>query len=110
MQTTSESALDMYKFARLALTEYKQSVRIQDLDRAIHLLHEALLQRPVSHPMHSYALNNLAMALVTRFDYLGRTEDLDGAIALAYVSGSVRSDVVREGGDNSRKLSSIAFG
>ena len=50
--------------------------------------------------MRMYALNNLAMALVTRFDYLGHSEDLDGAITLACESGTVSSDVVGESGDN----------
>ena len=58
--------------------------------------------------MHMYALNNLAMALVTRFDYLGRSEDLDGAISLARESGTVSSDVVGEGDDNSQ-ANSVSF-
>ena len=108
VQAPSESALEMYKFARSALTEYKQSVRIQDLDRAILLFHEALLQRSVLHPMRTSALNDLAMALLTRFDYLGCTEFLDGAIALVCESGTESSNVMGEGGDNSQ-VNSVSF-
>ena len=58
--------------------------------------------------MHPYALKNLAMALLTRFDYLGRTEDLDGPIALARESVPVSSDVGGEGSDNSQP-NSVSF-
>ena len=50
--------------------------------------------------MRMYALNNLAMGLVTRFNHLGHTEDLDEAIALALESGVVRPDVLKDGNDN----------
>ena len=73
IQAPSESALEMYESAKAMLIEFKQSVRLEDLDRAIRLFREALFQRPVSHPMRMYALNNLAMGLVTRFDHqIGR--------------------------------------
>jgi hypothetical protein len=79
------------------LTECKQSAPLGDLERAILLFREALLQRPDSHPMHPYALDNLAMGLLTRFNHLGRTEDVDEAISLAYGRGTVRPDVSGDG-------------
>ena len=77
------------------LTECKQSAPLGDLDTAILLFREALLQRPDSQPMRVYALNNLAMGLLTRFDHVGRTEDLDEAISLARGSGRGRPNVSR---------------
>ena len=47
-----------------------------------------------------FALNNLAMGLLTRFNFLGRTGDLDEAISLARGSGAVRLDVLEDGSDN----------
>ena len=47
-----------------------------------------------------YALSNLAMGLITRFDYVGRTEDLDEAISLAREFGAVTPDVLEDGSGN----------
>ena len=99
---TLESALETYLLAMDLLTQCKQSALLQDLDAAISLFREALLQRPDPHIMRTYALNNLAMGLVTRFDYLGRPEDLHEAIYLARESGVVRSNVLGNAGDNAQ--------
>ena len=109
MQGSPESALEMYEFAKSMLLECKQSVRLDDLDTVILLFREALLQWPVSHPKRMYALNNLTMGLVTRFDHLGRTEDLDEAIALACESGTVRPDVLGDGGVNAEANVSMRY-
>ena len=102
VQGSPESALEIYEFAKSMLIECKRSVPLDDLDTAILLFREALLQRPVSHPMRMYSINNLVMALVTRFDHLGRTEDLDEAIALACESGAVRPNVLGDGSGNAQ--------
>ena len=90
----------MYTLAKDLLTQCKQSALLQDLDEAISLYRDALIQHPDPHTMRMYTLNNLAMGLVTRFDYLGRQEDLDEAIYLARESGVVRSNVLGNTGDN----------
>ena len=92
----------MYTLAKDLLKQCKQSTQLQDLDEAISLFRDALLQRPDPHIMRLYALNNLAMGLVTRFDYLGRRGDLDEAIYLARESGVVRSNVLGNDGDNAQ--------
>ena len=89
------------------LTECKQSVRLEDLDRAILLFRGALLQRTDSPPMRMHALNNLAMGLVTRFDHLRRAEDLDEAISLTRESGAVVLDVSGNGSNNSQSNVSL---
>ena len=111
--STPESAVEMYELAKSVLTECKQSVRLEDLDTAIMLFREALLQRPDSHPVRAYALRNLGMSLVTRFDHPGRTEDLDEAISLVRESCVVRPDVSENDSDNAQanvKRALIAFG
>ena len=97
-----ESALEIFEFAKSMFTECKQCAKLQDLDTAILLFREALVLRPNLHPMRMYALNNLAMGLLTRFDHLGHIEDLDEAISLARESGTVRPDVFGNNGDNAQ--------
>ena len=109
VQGSPESALEMYEFAKSMLIECKESVRLDDLDTAIRLFREALLQRPASHPMRMYALHNLAMGLVTRFNLLGRMEDLDEAIALVCRSGTVRPDVLGDGSGNPQANVSLRY-
>ena len=96
----SESTLQAYTLAKDLLTQCKQSALLQDLDEAISLFREALLQRPDPHIMRMYALNNLAIGLATRFDYLGLQEDLHQAISLIRESGVVRSNVLGDAGDS----------
>ena len=102
----------MYALAKDLLTQCKQSALLQDLDEAISLFREALLQRPDPRIMRMYALNNLAMGLVTRFDYVGRPEDLDEAITLARESGAVRSNVLGNDSDSTQAKVSmcVTFG
>ena len=97
MEESPESALAKYEIAKSMLTECKQSAPLEDLERAILLFREALHQHPDSHPMHPYSLDNLTMGLLTRFDHLGRTEDVDEAISLVYERGTVRPDVSGDG-------------
>ena len=54
---------------------------MEDLEDAILHHHEALTLRPPSHPNHWYSLNNLALALSSRFGQSGRMEDLEDAIS-----------------------------
>jgi CHAT domain-containing protein/tetratricopeptide (TPR) repeat protein len=51
------------------------------LEDAITFHRKALNLRPLGHPDHSMSLNNLAGALSTRFNQLGRMEDLEDAIS-----------------------------
>lgn len=60
----------------------KESLRFEDLNASIYLLHEALLERQHPHPMRIYSLADLASSLVNRFAYLDIAEDLDQAISL----------------------------
>ena len=94
MQDSPELALEKYEIAKSMLIQCKQSAPLEDLDTAILLFREALLQRPDSHPMRSHAINNLAMGLLTRFNHLGHTEDLGEAISLVRESGVVSPDVL----------------
>jgi hypothetical protein len=107
VQDSPESALEKYEIAKSMLTECKQSAPLEDLDRAILLFREALLQCPNSYPMRPYALNNLVMGLLTRFDHLGRTEDIDEAISLANECGAVRPGVSGDGIENARANVSV---
>ena len=88
-----EWPLEIFEFAKSILTECKQTAQFQDLDTAILLFREAFVPRPDSRSMRMYALNNLAMGLLTGFDHLGRTEGLDEAISLSRETGAVRPDV-----------------
>ena len=47
-----------------------------------------------------FALNNLAMGLVTRFDLLRRPKDLNEAISLARESGALQSNVLRSASES----------
>ncbi|KAG1810554.1 uncharacterized protein BJ212DRAFT_1484125 [Suillus subaureus] len=53
---------------------------IDDITRAVSLYHEALTLRPPGHPTHNTTLNNLALALSTRYNKLHVSKDLDEAI------------------------------
>ena len=92
----------MYTLAKDLLTQCKQSAALQDLDQAISLFREALLQHPDPHTMRTHALNNLAIGLATRFDYLGRPKDLDEAISLVRESGAALSKVPGNASDNAQ--------
>ncbi|KAG2129703.1 uncharacterized protein EDB93DRAFT_1265344, partial [Suillus bovinus] len=59
-------------------------------DQAIILQTEMLAPCPVGHPDRSWALNNLANQLFTRFEHRGNNEDLDQAIALQAKAPSLR--------------------
>ncbi|KAG1761110.1 hypothetical protein EDD22DRAFT_898077 [Suillus occidentalis] len=50
--------------------------------RAISLHCEALTLCPLGDPFHDYTLNNLALALQTRYDKLDNIEDINEAISL----------------------------
>lgn len=49
--------------------------------------------------MRLNALSNLAMSLVTRFDHLGLTEDLDETISLPHEAGAIRPDALGNDSD-----------
>ena len=98
----------MFTLAKDLLTQCRQAAALQDLDQAISLFREALLQHPDPHTMRVYALNNLAMGLVTRFDYLRRQEDLDEAISLGRELGAERN-VLGNAGDNAQANVSLCL-
>ena len=94
----------MYELAKSTLADWKKSARLGDLDAVILLFREALLQRQDPHPGRVYALHNLAMGLVTRFDHLSRVGDLDEAISLIRDSGAVpRPDDLGHASGNARR-------
>ena len=53
---------------------------IDDLEEVITTHREALTYCPFGHPSHSGCLNNLALALYSHFNQLGKMEDLEDAI------------------------------
>ncbi|KAG1745287.1 hypothetical protein EDB19DRAFT_1906404 [Suillus lakei] len=55
------------------------SITSHDLDDAISIHEEALRLRPVGHKSRHYSLDNLGLALFTRFD---QRDDINGAISL----------------------------
>ena len=55
---------------------------MEDLEEVITYLREALSLRPIGHPNRSMSLSNLAIAVLTRCEWLGSmsVEDLDETI------------------------------
>ncbi|KIM71698.1 hypothetical protein PILCRDRAFT_82523 [Piloderma croceum F 1598] len=84
LQLTDKFEGEVYRCLRLSadhLEQLQQSGKVKDLEIAIPPLREGQALLPVHHPNVSLAsLNNLAIALSTRFDQLGQYEDLDEAI------------------------------
>src|SRR5208282_6729094 len=59
---------------------YEQGGLVEDLDRAIRVLYQAIKEMPDDHPYYSAILNNLGSALDLHFELTGLMEDLDESI------------------------------
>ena len=58
------------------------SDQTENIDAKITMLRDALAFHPISHPVRGSVLNNLAVAIHTRFKRAGDHSDLDEAIVL----------------------------
>jgi hypothetical protein len=70
--------------------ESKESTQLSDLETAVNLFREALVQRPAPHPLRTDSRNDLSRALVVRNWETGQIEDLDEAI-MGYLE-AIKSD------------------
>jgi hypothetical protein len=77
---SDRESCDLYNLANSILTECREDAQLSDLETAIYLFREALVQRPAPHPLRSDSLKDLSRALVVRFWRMGRCQDLDDAI------------------------------
>ena len=73
---------EMEELAASIVEEFKKESQLSSLESAIYLLRECLLLQPVERPLHSSALDNLALALVIKFSWTGSVADLDEAVNL----------------------------
>lgn len=71
--------------------EYEESTKLSDLETAVNLFREALVQRPAPHPLRTDSRRDLSRALVVRHWEAGQIEDLDEAI-MGYFE-ALKSDV-----------------
>ncbi|KAF8182822.1 CHAT domain-containing protein [Mycena galopus ATCC 62051] len=81
-----EEAIELHRQALARASSLNNLALVQgdakDIYEAIELHREALALRPPPHPDHGANLNNLAIALKTRFEQHGDSRDIDEAIAL----------------------------
>jgi hypothetical protein len=82
-----EESTIMYNLANCILEECKDAAPLSDLDTAIDLFRESFDRRPSSHPFHLDSLKAFAAALVTKFSYTNKREDLDEALPFCCKAG-----------------------
>jgi tetratricopeptide (TPR) repeat protein len=69
------------------LREYERNAQDEHLERAISLFRQELLENP---PDHADCLQNLATALLCRFERFGEPADYDEAIELRFQARAIR--------------------
>lgn len=65
---------------RLATAKSVLVENLEDFEEAINCINEALVLRPPEQPDRSLYLHSFAIAISTRFDLLGRLQDLETSI------------------------------
>ena len=68
------------ELAASMVKDFKEASQLSSLESAIYLLRQCLELRPVEPPLHSSALDNLALALVVKFSRAGDIAALDEAV------------------------------
>ncbi len=75
IEDQEQEAIKLCKLADSIVMECKQNRPIAALETAISLLRRVLDQRPPSHPLRSDILRHLSIALLSRFNQWGWTDD-----------------------------------
>jgi hypothetical protein len=78
-ETGSENILNL---ASSLIVEYKAELSLSDLDTAVSLFRQVLDRHPISHPLCSNAMRDLASALGTRFMYTNQINDVQESLGL----------------------------
>ena len=73
---------EIEELAASIVEEFKEASRLSSLESAIYLLRKCLVLQPAEHPLHSSALENLALVLVVKFSWTGNIADVDEAVNL----------------------------
>jgi len=64
------------------MAECKAELSLANLDTIVFLFHQVLDRRPLSHPLYSDAMRELASALGVRFMYTDQINDVQESLAL----------------------------
>lgn len=80
-ETGSESE-NVINLASSLMEECKAELSLANLDTVIFLFHQVLDRCPISHPLHSNAMRDLASALGIRFMYTNQINDVQESLVL----------------------------
>jgi hypothetical protein len=80
-ETGSESE-NIINLASSLMAEYKAELSLANLDTIVFLFHQVLDRCPISHPLHSDAMRDLASALGLRSMYTNQINDVQESLAL----------------------------
>ncbi|KAG8891284.1 hypothetical protein FRB99_003689, partial [Tulasnella sp. 403] len=80
-ETTSRDPLVVARLGTLLLERHREKWDDDDLNDGIELLSESVSLITADEPGRQAILNNLAVALITRYERLGSIWDMEGAIA-----------------------------
>ncbi|EDR09388.1 uncharacterized protein LACBIDRAFT_318922 [Laccaria bicolor S238N-H82] len=90
---TSTGILESLKFANQLCKQFTMSGNMAYLNTAVTLLRRGIAKLPQGSENHAAVVNNLANALLTRFEQGGQQSDLDEALSLHRQQGGQRSDL-----------------
>ena len=74
----------MINLASSLMAKCKAELSLANLDTIVFLFCQILDRCPISHPLHSNAMRDLASALGTRFMYTNQINDVQELLALYY--------------------------
>ena len=75
---------EMEELAASIVKEFKEESQLSSLETALYLLRESLDLRPVDHPLHSKASDNLSLALLVKFHWTGDSSAMGEATHLIH--------------------------
>ena len=80
--SSAQSDLSPLNSASEMFKQFEESGSMNDLNIAVALIREGIMELPEDSDHYAAAVNNLALGLLTRFEQAGQQSDLDEAILL----------------------------